>query len=211
MKTYVCKKINSSFKVDGNIFKDVWNTAEEVSLGDRVTGGSPRQGTKAKLLWNEEFLYVAFHCKDNQINATMTGYNDKIYEEEVVEIFIDDDKDMKTYIEIEVNPLNALLHYCVHNNLQGRILTYARTEKTIDTAVYRDDAEGVWNVEMAIPFSEFYTAPNMPPKSGDSWLFNLYRIDRPENSEGEFTSWSPIGNSPSFHTPKCFGELLFVE
>lgn len=211
MKSYSCKKLNEDFKVDGNINKAQWNGIEELLLGDRKSGETPKQGTKAKIAWTDNFLYVSYHCEDDYIFATMTGYNDKIYEEEVVEIFIDDDSDLKTYIEIEVNPLNALLHYCVHNCLKGRILTFARTEKTIETAVYRDDEKGFWDVEIAIPFNEFYTAPNIPPKPGDKWLMNLYRIDKHKGGGGEYTSWSPIGDSKSFHTPKCFGELVFEE
>lgn len=43
----------------------------------------------------------------------MKNYNDLLYLEEVVEVFIDDNEDLKTYMEIEVNPLNALLHYVI--------------------------------------------------------------------------------------------------
>jgi hypothetical protein len=211
MKTYYCRKLKEDFRVDGNIHKAQWSSAEEVMLGSKTTGETPKQGTAVKLVWTDNFLYAAYHCEDNFIYATMTGYNDKIYEEEVVEIFIDDDRDLKTYIEIEVNPLNALLHYCIHNNLKGSIITFARTDKTIQTAVCRDDAKGIWNVEIAIPFSEFYTAPNMPPKPGDKWLMNLYRIDKLQGGGGENTTWSPIGDSHSFHTPRSFGELIFEE
>lgn len=208
MKTYVCKKINGKIKIDGNLDKPEWSQAQEVKLVDTVTGETPMQETGARLLWNDEFLYVAFECKDTYINATLTEYNSPIYNEEVVEIFLDDDRDLKTYIEIEVSPLNTLLHYAVHNNLQGATLTFARVGKTIESAVRRNDEAGIWSVEMAIPFSEFVTAPNNPPKPGDRWLANLYRIDRSEDGKDEYTAWSPTGKV-QYHIPEAFGELVF--
>lgn len=208
MNEYSCKKINSNIVIDGNIDKPEWNNAYEVYLVDTVTGQSPKQATSIKLLWNNEYLYVAFKCVDSYINAAMTGYNEKIYNEEVVEIFIDDDCDMKTYLEFEVNPLNASLHYAIYNNLSGLFTGYARVEKSISTAVHRDDEAGIWSAELAIPMMEFITAPNTPPLPGDKWRFNLYRIDRPHDGDDEYSAWQPTG-ALRFHTPEAFGTLVF--
>jgi len=210
MKSYYCKKIDTWIEIDGNITKPVWDSIDEVLLYDTVTGDMPKQGTTAKMAWNEEFLYVLFSCEDNFINSTLTCFNDKLYEEEAVEIFIDDNRDLKTYIEIVVNPLNALMHYCVHDNLKGRFFGFARVDKEILTAVKANKTEGKWHVEMAIPFTEFITAPNVPPEPGDKWRMNLYRIDRPENGEDEYSAWSPTGKI-NFHIPERFGELVFCD
>lgn len=195
--------------IDGNIDKEVWKGIKEMQLVKSANGEEPMQKTSAKMLWSDNYLYVSFNSEDTYINATMTEYNDKLYDEEVVEIFLDDDCDLKTYIEIEVNPLNALLHYEIHNNLEKRILTFARTEKVIESAVCRDDDKGFWNVEIKIPFSEFFTAHSNPPKSGDKWRMNLYRIDRPKDGNDEYTCWSPTGKG-TFHQPQNFGELIFT-
>ncbi len=205
---YYCKKIDYDLNLDGNVGEPKWELAEQVLLVDNSTGAKAQQATTAKLLWNDKNLYVCFSCVDTFINASMTGYNDKLYEEEVVEVFIDDNRDMKTYIEIEVNPLNALLHYRIHNNLKGDIIGYGRVDRNIKTAVLHDEVNGIWNVEIEIPFSEFVTAENIPPKKGDKWLINLYRIDRPKDKKVEYMSWSPTGKD-NFHLPEKFGELVF--
>jgi len=209
VKQYRCKYINEEITIDGNFSKPVWQNADEIQLVNNADGKEPRQQTTAKMLWNDNFLYAAFRCIDDEIIATMTGYNDPIYNEEVVEIFIDDDCDKKTYIEIEVSPLNTLLHYAVHNNLNGEIITFARVEKILKTAVVHNKDRGFWDVEIAIPFSEIILDSVDGPKKDSQWRVNLYRIDRRQNGERELSAWSPtLGKT--FHMPDKFGELIFV-
>ena len=208
MKEYYCTKINKKIDIDGNADKEEWRTAQAVHLVDTETGYAPGQPTWFKMLWNDHYLYICFMCADNCIMASMTEYNDKLYEEEVVEVFIDDDTDKKTYIEVEVNPLNAVLHYCIHNDLRNGLIRFARVDKAIETAVFRDDEKGIWSVEIAIPFTEFITARNLPPQKGDRWHMNLYRIDRTASKNDEFSAWSPTGKI-NFHMPEKFGRLVF--
>lgn len=209
MEIYKCKKTVKPIAIDGKLNKPEWEQAQAVSLVETVTGREPKQGTWAKLLWDETYLYAAFHCEDDFINAKYTNYNDKIYDEEVVEIFLDDDSDQKTYIEIELSPLNTLLHYFVYNDLEGEIITFAKIDKTIETAVYDNREENYWTAEMAIPLLEFVTAASNPPKPGDKWRMNLYRIDRPKDGSDEHSAWQPTGKV-QFHMPDKFGTLEFV-
>lgn len=208
MKEYKCRRIETNIIIDGNLDKPEWKFATGIKLVDTVTGCKPRLDSYVKLLWNNDFLYVCFYCEDDYVCASMTGYNDKIYEEDVIELFIDDNRDMKTYIEIEVNPLNALLHYSIHNNLKGGFSGFAKVEKTIKTAVRT--SEELWTAEMSIPLNEFVTAKNIPPKHNDKWRINLYRIDRSEKGEDAYSAWSPTGKV-NFHMPEKFGSLVFCE
>lgn len=204
----ICKKIYEDIYVDGNADKKIWNNIEPVYLCDNVTGEKPVQDTWVKTAWNDDFLYVIFNCKDNFPNASKIQFNDRLYEEDVVEIFIDDDSDYKTYIEVEVNPLNALLHYFVLNDLKGKINTYARCEKKIITAVKLDDLNKAWSAEIAIPMLEFVTSNSIPPKQGDLFKVNFYRIDKDKKGSFEYTAWSPTGKI-NYHMPVKFGVLEF--
>ena len=52
-----------------------------------------------------------------------------------------------------------------------------------------------------------------PPKPGDEWRFNVYRIKRPKgptrpNDDAVYNAWSPTGG-PSFHVPAAFGVMAF--
>lgn len=205
---YICKRTNEYLEIDGRLHKPVWGNAVEVSLRDNSTGKAPPRDTFVRLMWNDRFLYAGFRCQYETINATLTEFNDKLYNEDVVEIFIDDDRDKKTYIEIEINPLNAVLHYSIHNNPGRRIVAFARTEQVIQSAVIIDEINKTFFVEIAIPFTEFATAGSIPPNPYDTWLFNLYRIDREVNGPIRYSALSPTGQD-NFHMPSAFIEIEF--
>ncbi len=205
---YICKRMNGNLEIDGNLNKPEWDNAVEVRLKHNTTGKNNNRDTFARLLWNEKFLYAGFLCKYESINAVLTEFNDRLYNEDVVEIFIDDNRDKKTYIEVEVNPLNAVLHYGIHNDLLGKTAAFARLEQVIQSAVVIDAARKTFSVELAIPFSEFITAENIPPNPYDTWLFNLYRIDRETDGSIEYSALSPTGKD-NFHIPSAFAELEF--
>jgi len=207
-KLYKCKKINHDINIDGMLNKEEWQQTEEVTLSETVTGMKPRLETTVKALWNDNYIYFAFQCSDDYVKATLTEYNDKLYEEDVVEVFIDDNRDMKTYIEVEVNPLNAVLHYSINNNLEGNFIGFARTEKKIISAVFIDETTKAWHTEIAIPLCEFVTAENNPPIPGDKWLVNFYRIDRGQEGIDEYSSWGTM-DKINFHMPEKFGEIIF--
>ena len=133
-KQYYCRKTQVNIEIDGNLNKEAWRNAKVDFLVETESASQANLSSEFKSLWNENFLYVSFRCQDDYIKATMTEYNDKLYEEDVVEVFIDDNKDLKTYLEIEVNPLNAVLHYAIINNLKGRKSSFAKVDKTVETA-----------------------------------------------------------------------------
>ena len=207
-KVYLCKRINKGIEIDGNFNKVEWSGINTVMLFDNITEEIPKLKTFVKAAYDDNYLYFTFKCEDDYKKATMTKYNDKLYEEDVVEIFIDDNNDFKTYIEIEVNPINTVLHYLINNNLKGNVLGYARVEEKIDCAILNNTTNGEWDVEIAIPFSEFVTLINNPPAIGDKWHMNIYRIDRGQNGSDEYSAWSPTGKV-NFHMPEYFGEIVF--
>ena len=197
------KYTRSPNNVNGDLSKKEWVNAEKVSFVDVVTGGKPQRETTAMLLWDENYIYVAFDCIDDYIKASMMDYNQPLYNEDVVEIFIDDDSDRRTYIEIEVNPNNAVLHYEIHNNGSNKT-SFARIEQKIISAVKKE--KGRTTYEIAIPTSEFLN----PIKSCVKWNFNLYRIDRGNDGFDEYTAFSPPGEV-NYHKPECFVTIEFVK
>lgn len=57
MKTYHCRYIDRDLVSDGDLSKPEWKRAEEVELVDNCTGKPPRQSTRARLLWNENYFF----------------------------------------------------------------------------------------------------------------------------------------------------------
>ncbi len=214
---YFCKRAGTPITVDGKLDEAVWQEAAEMKFRLTTDGAPPRFATTARMLWDETYLYVGYHCVDEDIWATMTQRDDHLWEEEVVEIFIDADGDRRGYVEIEVNPLNTLLDlFILNRNNRPAKSMFDWDSQGIRHAVYvdgdvarRDGKDNFWSVEIAMPWEDFPTAPHLPPEPGDVWLVNLYRIDR-FREEMELSTWSPTG-APNYHMPGSFGKLVFSQ
>jgi hypothetical protein len=70
------------------------------------------------------------------------------------------------------------------------------------------DKDEYWDLEVMLPFSQFYTAPNIPPVSGDEWKVDFCRGEGNEvPAENENSAWAP----PAFHNPLSYGTLKFID
>jgi hypothetical protein len=182
-----------------------WQGVPARELVRAVDGGRPQQGTTVKCAWNANEMRVLFEVQDNHVWATLTERGAMLYEEEVVEVFIDPVGDLEHYFEIEVNPLNAVLEVVVRRNRSGYRKDFSWRCEGLQTAVQRTGAG--WCAELAVPFSSLTASP---PQAGSTWRANFYRIDRPPGVERELSAWSPPGR-PNFHTPERFGFVEFVD
>lgn len=181
-----------------------WRKIAPVLLREAVTGLQPKQATWIKTAWNESGLRALFYAADDDTWATHTAHDAPLYEEEVVEIFLDPAGDLESYFEIEVNPLNAVCDLMLRRTRNGCRKNFAWHCEGLQTAVRK--SESAWTVEMALPFDSLGPAQ---PAAGSIWRANFFRIDRPENSELELSAWSPPGR-PLFHVPEKFGFLEFA-
>jgi hypothetical protein len=220
LPTYICKRTPSPIVIDGRLQETAWQTASAATLVRAESGAPSGQPTVVRLLWDAHYLYVSFRSEDRDIRATMTRRDDPVWQEEVVEIFLSPNQDIHEYFEFNVSPKNVVFDARIHNpsgyqpkDDSGKVWncrelkTAVHLEGTLDK---HDDTDSYWSVEMAIPFSELSTAPNIPPVPGDVWRMNLYRIDLWPVEE--YQAWSPpLANPPNFHLPSSFGTLRFEE
>jgi Carbohydrate family 9 binding domain-like len=221
---YRVNHVDTPITIDGRLDDPAWSKAEVIELLDCVTGGKPKYRTEARLLYDDRKLYVGFHSEDPEIWGTMTGHDDEIFNEEVVEIFIDPTGDLCCYYELEVSPLNVSFDALILNDavLRGNSGRGDRFQgftqwnpEGFEHAVFvkgelgaRGQKKGeFWECEMAIDFADLFLGNRVPPKPGDLWRGNLYRIDI-EGKQCEETAFSPTGLS-DFHVPSRFGKLLF--
>ena len=216
---YEAVRAPACITVDGMITEKEWGKASAAAdFTDLFHPERPvAQLTTAKMMWDDKYLYVAFEAVDNDVYATMTNFDDFIFMEEVVEVYIDPEGQGRHYWEIEVSPRNVVLDLNITRGgwqvfagtLKGYdvkgLVTAAKVYGTLDD---REDRDEKWTTEIAIPWSEFAgRRVSVPPRIGDSWRVQLFRIDRPKDAELQITSWS---KSPGvFHEPKNFGVVTF--
>ena len=203
LPTHICARCESGpLTADWRV--EVWPKVPPVPLRETVSGAAPQQATSVRVAWSAEELRVLFHAEDTHAWATLTERDAPLYEEEVVEVFLDPVGDLESYFEIEVNPLNAVLDLVLRRNRSGYVQDFAWRCAGLRTAVVKTAT--AWTVELAIPFRSLVAEP---PRAGDCWRVNFCRIDRPPGVPRELSSWSPAGRA-SFHTPKRFGTLRFT-
>ena len=67
----------------------------------------PRFHTRAKMLWDDTYFYVAALLEEPHVWGTLTKHDSVIFQDNDFEIFIDPDGDNQEYYEIEINALNT--------------------------------------------------------------------------------------------------------
>ena len=200
--------------IDG-IAEQAWNDIAPTWLiaqdGDRL-----EQSSWFKITWDENYLYYLAYLEDKNIEAQMRRRDDPLWYEDVIELFIDADDNPKTYYEFEWNALNNVLDLVVLNRNydRSRIKQWwnwdcigMQSAVVVDgTVADGSDVDKGWMLEVAIPFSEIYSAKNIPPIVGDRWRFNVTRRDGNEaNGSLQKSSWRP----PATHFPLSYGSMVF--
>src|SRR5687768_13408888 len=90
---------------------DPWappRNCEVVRLRVSADGRAPRLATTVSPWYDGDYLNIVFSAADDHVVATMTGRDEPIYNEDVVEVFIAPDE-TAIYYEIEVSPLGTTL------------------------------------------------------------------------------------------------------
>jgi hypothetical protein len=195
---------------------DAWHAAASITWGPE-----PYQ-TDFRALWNDSGLYLRFDATDRDPWHTMTDRDDELWNEEVVEIFIDLDGSGRDYYELEVSPANVACDLRMVSPWPDKVGDIDWDLEGLETRVHsRTDAgdrRSGWTATAFLPWSGLGPLPSarsvtLPPTPGDEWRFNVFRIKRPggpqEPEKGAiFAAWSPP-SGPSFHDPQAFRRLVF--
>jgi hypothetical protein len=181
-----------------------------------------------RLLWDQAQLYFLFVAQDPDVWSTYDQRDAQLWQEEVVEIYIDPDGDGLNYAEIEVNPLNAVFDLLLSQPWARGGRGYAEWDPHFESAVQVDgtinqegDVDRGWTAELALPWEALGTqirdvmgGQALPPRPGDTWRFNLYRFERLRQDGAEVnveaSAWGTVGRV-DFHVPERFGFVTFAE
>ena len=181
---------------DGSPDEEMWRGAAITDQFFLYAGkGVSKAQTTAMALYDDKNLYVAFTClePDRKKPFIIGGapWND-----DVVEVWIDANKDRKTYRQVILNAINEKLEY-------GEA---GRTNIGAKAATHIVENYG-WSVEMRIPFKGLGVKP---PKKGDTWRISLCR-GRPPGKKipsHELIVWAPLRNG-GFRDLENFGTVIF--
>jgi hypothetical protein len=214
LPVYEVARVTAPIKIDGRLNERAWTEASLVGdfLNNR-DGSSSRLTTEARVLYDDNFVYFAFRMVDKNIWATMRQRDQHLWLEEVAEVFLQADPAVPNYIELEVNPLGTMLDIYLLDARKPLHYESWNSEK-LQWAVYVNgtvdgkENDRDWTCEIALPIEDIATAPHRPPRAGDRWRMNLYRVERLPDVEE--LAWSPTLQD-DFHILPRFGELVFTE
>src|SRR5579862_1295426 len=230
---YVCYRAASPLVIDGNLNKPAWSAAPWTEDFVDIEGDwrpKPRYRTRARMLWDDDYLYVGAELEEPHVWATQTEHDSVIFQDNDFEIFIDPDGDNHDYYEIEINALNTEWDLrLVMPYRDGGPALNSWEIPGLKTAVHVDgtlndssDRDRGWSVELAFPWkalAEFANRPT-PPHEGDQWRINFSRVEWdidivdgqvvkiPDRKEHNWV-WSPQGVI-DMHRPETWGYVQFT-
>src|SRR5471030_970773 len=100
MRSYLCHKTSTTFSLDGRLNKAPWTEAAWTEDFVDIEGDKkpkPRFRTRAKMMWNDEFLFVGAEIEEPHVWATLTERDSVIFHDPDFEIFIDPNGDNQLY------------------------------------------------------------------------------------------------------------------
>lgn len=231
-KGYVCYYAKTPPAINGRLDDASWQAAPWTDLFVDIEGDKkprPRFRTRAKMLWDTNYFYIAAELQEPQVWATLTEHDSVIFQDNDFEIFMDPNGDNHQYYEIEINALNTVWDLrLVKPYKDGGPALNEWEIPGLKSAVHVDgkmnDPSFVnkgWTVEMAIPWkalAEFADRP-APPRHGDQWRLNFSRVEwRVEVVNGKYQKvpaskednwvWSPQW-VVDMHRPENWGYVQF--
>ena len=191
------------------------------SAAQRVTWGPEAIATSFRALWTADGLALRYDVTDPSPWHTLTRRDERLWNEEVVELFLDVGATGRSYAEIEWNPVNAVVDLWVDRpeNRYDKEWDAAGLESRVHP---RKDSAGRttgWTVTSILPWRALAAkAPPgtaLPPSRGTagastSSASSARAARRSRRRTRSYLAWSPTGHR-SFHVPLAFREMVFAE
>ena len=215
-----CRRAAAPPVIDGKIDEAVWAQAQPVTFqmawlpeGKQTP---PRQ-TKARLLWDDSYLYFAAEMEDTDVFANVTEQDGPLWTNDVFELFFKPSRENQGYYEFEINAANAKFDMFLPSRGSGGTSRHVKERDFhIESRVavhgtlndWSDKDKG-WTVEGRIPWSDFSPTGGRPAV-GDTWLHALCRYDFSVGLEDPTLSSSAPLQKLSFHRYEDYVPLRFT-
>jgi len=237
-RRYIAYRAPSKLTVDGKLDEPGWVAAAWSDAFVDIEGDGhqrPRFRTRAKMLWDDEYFYVAAEMEEHDLWGTLTARDSVIFHDNDFEVFIDPDGDTHAYYELEVNALGTPWDLMLIKPYRdgGRAIDAwdiaglkigLDLRGSVNRAGDRDEG---WTAEIAMPWRILREAApeQKPPRPGDRWRVNFSRVEwQVDVADGRYAKrlkpgtkdplpesnwvWSPQG-AINMHMPERWGYVQF--
>jgi len=239
-RNYVCYKTADSIVPDGIMNEASWKQVPWTDDFLDIEGphmDKPLHRTRAKMLWDDEYLYIAAELEEPHLWATFTERESIIFHENNFEVFIDPSGDTHHYYELEINALGTIWDLLLTKPYRNGGLPISAWDirgfkygiQLKGTLNDPSDVDEGWTIEMALPWRILAEAApgKRKPESGDQWRINFSRVQwrldtkdetyqktiNPETGRPfpEFNwVWSPQW-AINMHMPEYWGYIQFED
>lgn len=179
--------------------------------------------TQAKIIYDDERLYVIFRVQDRYVICTRTENQSLTSKDSCVEIYFEPVPG-QGYFNFEMNCGGALLLFYVTDPTRCAVGIFKEKQilphSLIDTiGIFHSMPRTIpveikepieWTVEFFVPYTLFKPyVGDVRPSRGQTWRGNFFKCSV-ESSHPHWASWNPIGQELNFHLPKHFGRFKFA-
>jgi hypothetical protein len=219
--SYLCHYTTTPPTIDGRLDDPVWRTAPWTTDFVDIEGPSkpaPRFRTRVKMLWDDNFLYIAAEMQEPDVKATLTKHDSVIFKDNDFEVFLKPLPLTPSYYEFEINALNTGWDLFLDRPYRegGKAdnswdIQDLRTAVSVQGTLNRSaDTDTGWTVEIAYPLAAFQPRQDVPrPQPGTTWRINFSRVEWKAGQPKEDNwVWSPQ-YVVNMHVPDRWGYLRF--
>ena len=231
-KQYDCPRTTTPVQIDGLLNDGGWQKAPWTDSFIDIQGAdhqTPRYKTRAKMLWDDNYFYIAAELEEPHVWGTLTKHDSVIFRDNDFEVFLNPTGDTLNYFEFEINALNTGWDlFLPKPYLKGGKADNSWEVPGLKTAVHIDgtlnnpaDTDKGWTVEIAFPWAAFKDRSSVArPFAGDQWRVNFSRVEwqtrvvagkyekLPGTKEDNWV-WSPQG-VVNMHVPERWSVVRFA-
>lgn len=239
-ESYLCYHTNNTIKIDGALDEEDWSKAEWTNNFVDIEGDkkpNPPHRTRVKMLWDQEYLYIAAELDEPNLWSIIEERDAIIYQDNDFEVFLNPVPTSSMYYEFEMNLLNTVWDLMMTKPYRdgGKYMNSWHIDglksaaKMYGTLNDPSDVDEKWTLEIAFPWKVIQQEnPYLIfPKEDTRWRINFSRVNWDlEEKDGEYIKtinpktgkvnsehnwvWSPQGEI-AMHMPEQWGYLHFTE
>jgi glucose/arabinose dehydrogenase len=206
---FECRWADAPVNLDGADDEPAWKRAQAID-SFHLFGEKATSGTRAKLLWDRDYLYFFADLDDADLVS-----------DDVLALFVKPAVDKPGYFEFRVTAAGAVSdRFFPKRDLSSLDKSGDADEFPVEAKVKHrgtldkpGDADRSWSVEGRIPWAAFLRAGGRP-EPGEAWTFALCRYDFGSGrKEPALSTSAPIREKklPAvFHQTEDYARLIFV-
>ena len=160
--SYAALRRSDTITVDGHLNEASWQNAVSTAVFTVWNGSAAPTNlqTSAKIVWDDQYLFVGFTARDPDVYATYSGRDVRCWEQDTFEVFVTV-PGTTGYIEVDGSPTGAIWDGFFTNVFKGLGGSYNLANLQVagqvtGTLNNSTDQDVGFTGELRIPFSDIY-------------------------------------------------------